>query len=928
MLQDWLYGILVVLSSMSFSSFNAQAIELAQVPNREATPELPPPQDIIPPLPLPDPVTPKTSQPPEDPLQFPSLPNTTPELPETVPESITVTEFEFTGNTVFSSEELAEKFTSSLTNTDEPIPLSLSRLLQIAADVANLYNEQGYITTGAIVSIPEATRQQKKGKVQIRVLEGVLPKIAVEGTQRINPDYVRYRVELGVTRPFNLYKLEPQISLLQKELLFKDLEFTLSAGEEIGESVLVVRVTEVDYGRIAALIEQLKGKQSEKELETLETDELERRQRRRLDAINSLMRLGTPAAIDAALGRISDEAKAAVPSLIDGLKDPDSDVRSSAALLLGKMGIEAKTAIPSLVDSLKNSDAKVRQYAVSALKSIAASLYEKADTLPLVKLSQYISNLKAAVSMIQAPQDKLLTEEIADLNFALEALKNKRNQRLFNNEILKNPWLWGAISYLTLLLGIFWLRPLWLLRFYELLKPIRFKVPLFVTDISLGLLLFPKYHRRVLDAWVTAHIKSVREEFWQKDSVRARQVYIPIPVVLDGNTVAQLNSSHLRSIFDKRRSCLLIWGEGGIGKTSLSFQIAKWAASDDRTERICKHKMLPVLIETELDGNLETGKSPLVTAIRGQIQDLTNAINPISEELLEHLLREQRILVIVDHFSEMSEATRKVIRPELPDFPVNALVITSRVEEKLSQVTKNTLKPLRIEGNRLSSFVDAYLTHQGKRDYFTDAEFFAACSRLSTMIGTHQITVLLAKLYVEQLIAAKEGTDIYQLPENIPDLMLAYLNELNRSVTTEKINDHKVHQDAKVIAWECLRQTYQPTAISREVAIMILGGDDAEVRLKYLEEQLGLVQKNIPAKDKIRFTLDPLAEYLAGLHLVDSYKDDADLWQEFLVQTAAISGGPESIHGFLLAVWECCSVKGKEILVPDCIIEELHKAIR
>ncbi|MBD0344989.1 MAG: hypothetical protein ICV63_09260 [Coleofasciculus sp. Co-bin14] len=136
------------------------------------------------------------------------------------------------------------------------------------------------------------------------------------------------------------------------------------------------------------------------------------------------------------------------------------------------------------------------------------------------------------------------------------------------------------------------------------------------------------------------------------------------------------------------------------------------------------------------------GQQPFMAAIRGQLQDLTNEPNSISEELLERLLRQRRILVIVDHLSEMSEATRKAIRPELPDFCVNALVITSRTEETLGKVIKTTLKPLRIEGNRLSLFMEAYLTQRGKRDLFTDAEFFTACSRLSLMVGQRHITVL------------------------------------------------------------------------------------------------------------------------------------------------------------------------------------------
>jgi hypothetical protein len=142
--------------------------------------------------------------------------------------------------------------------------------------------------------------------------------------------------------------------------------------------------------------------------------------------------------------------------------------------------------------------------------------------------------------------------------------------------------------------------------------------------------------------------------------------------------------------------------------------------------------------------------------------------------------------VIVDHFSEMPDATRQEIRPGQSDFPANVLIITSRLEEQLGGVPPSTVKPLRIQGNRLSSFLEAYLTQRGKREYFDDAEFFDACRRLSLMVGTRDITVLLAKLYAEQMIAAKEGPAESILPDTIPDLMLSYVNEVNRGVDRPK----------------------------------------------------------------------------------------------------------------------------------------------
>ncbi|WP_072032384.1 hypothetical protein [Fischerella sp. PCC 9605] len=52
-------------------------------------------------------------------------------------------------------------------------------------------------------------------------------------------------------------------------------------------------------------------------------------------------------------------------------------------------------------------------------------------------------------------------------------------------------------------------------------------------------------------------------------------------------------------------------------------------------------------------------------------------------------------------------------------------------------------EPLRVAGDRLSSFMEAYLTQRGKRHLFTDVEYFDACRRLSLMVGQRNITVFM-----------------------------------------------------------------------------------------------------------------------------------------------------------------------------------------
>lgn len=622
----------------------------------------------------------------------------------------------------------------------------------------------------------------------------------------------------------------------------------------------------------------------------------------------------------AALRKMGVEAKVAVPALITALKDKNGRVRLNAAYALGAMGTEAASAVPDLMKTLNDEKLYVQIGAVKGLGGIAANFQDKANTLSGSKLTNVITDFEKVLKTLEDHKDHFTEADIALIRRPLNALKAEKETRLFDKGLewlLKHKLLLGLTAYVIFLPSL-WLillrvAPLWLLRLNNVLKPYTdFSLPIVSINVPLRYVLFVgwfHYHPKVLDGWVAKSIKSAREQFPKKDTVNSRRCYIPIPVVLDGNTVAQLTPENLRSTFDKKRSCLVIWGEGGAGKTSLACQLAGWAMAEAKDQRLCDHPMLPLLLEE--DFRPAEGKSPLLEAIRGQLQALIDEPEPICEELLIRLLRNRRILVIVDRFSEMNATTRESIQPQSPDFPVNALVITSRLEETLGRVNKTTIKPLRIESNKLSSFMEAYLMQRGKRDLFTDQEFFDGCSRLSRMVGQRNITVLLAKLYAEQLIATKENST-GNLPDSIPSLMLGYLNELNRDVTgDQKFDDRTIHQDAKIIAWECLQQTYQPATAKRIDALnalTLLNPDDAEAHLDYLENRLHLIQTIGTAKDQIRFCLDPLGEYLAGLYLVDQLSNNDGKWRATFFKKAddfVKSGAQDPIKGFLLAVRDC-----------------------
>ena len=376
-----------------------------------------------------------------------------------------------------------------------------------------------------------------------------------------------------------------------------------------------------------------------------------------------------------------------------------------------------------------------------------------------------------------------------------------------------------------------------------------------------------------------------------------------------------------------------------MGKTSLACLIARWGlglVEMDRlvtpqpsgAQKLCRHPMLPVLIEQELAG------TSLLTEIREQLPR-----NPdggfIEAELMTALLRWQRVLVILDHVSEMGDDTYAQMKQTLETTPINALIITSRLTTRdLGRSDKTFLEPQKIEGARLSTFIQPYLEAQGKNKIFEDdAEFYRTCTRLSSMMAAtlQQATALLVRLYVDQLIEVG-GLKTAQLPDNIPALMVKYLEWLNRPNAIDEAirqDDGAILQDAKALAWECLKDHYYPARSKFQDVIRALKAlsqaenpeQDAKDRLLYLQQKLRLVERS---ENRVRVMLDPVAEYLAAFQVVDycQQKDVEDRWQDFF-ETVHEHTDLVQIRGFLLAVRNCCEQEGKRLLAG--VLEELNQ---
>ncbi|NET38136.1 MAG: ShlB/FhaC/HecB family hemolysin secretion/activation protein, partial [Cyanothece sp. SIO1E1] len=209
------------------------------LPERNPTPLLPPPADLL------QPTTP--------------APKPSPGTPEELPETIFVSQFEVVGSTVFDPEELAivakRAILAALSADPDEVKamaiedplinrqLSFAQLFQARSAITEFYTGQGYVTSGALLP-PQAL---ENGVITIQVVEGQLEDINVTVLEgRLKPRYIRNRLQLAGAAPLNVPKLLQGLQLLQLNPLIQNISAELSAGTRPGTSLLEVEVIQAD----------------------------------------------------------------------------------------------------------------------------------------------------------------------------------------------------------------------------------------------------------------------------------------------------------------------------------------------------------------------------------------------------------------------------------------------------------------------------------------------------------------------------------------------------------------------------------------------------------------------------------------------------------------------------------------------------------
>ena len=465
----------------------------------------------------------------------------------------------------------------------------------------------------------------------------------------------------------------------------------------------------------------------------------------------------------------------------------------------------------------------------------------------------------------------------------------------------------------------------------------------------------PTYTSTHLQSWVERHQPQLSAAFRGLPSVQARQVHVPLEVCLIPAGAAATEGPRLLQPEDMQpllemagSQVLLLSGDGGAGKTSLAFEIARWWL-EGKPGGVVR---LPVLIETALVPQ-ETVADRVRSWLRTQLASATE--QELALELVEALLVAKRLIPIVDHFSELTPAAREQL---LAALPAGLVLVTSRSDhDRFPERPLSRIVPQRIAVERLQAFFLDYLRRKGQGEALSDDDLMPAQAQLKRIVGDKPITVLLAQMFIDDVIANREQG---LLAGSVPELMLSYVRRLDTPADPAlrrreglEISEKLVQRALRVVALASHRQgpggqpLFQPLEFSDALAIRALLAQEpegpgltrqqAEALLGYLIELRLLLQPGA-ALDRLRFPLDPLADHLAAAEQFERLEAQAlesaepeqaaAAWEAFL---AALEPRPaaerERMRGFLLALRDgAMEAQGRRALamppqVPDRLAE-------
>jgi len=150
-------------------------------------------------------------------------------------QRFSVNAFEFTGNTVYSTQVLKR-----LTERFIDLQLNLYDLTRAADTLTRFYQENGYPVARAVLP----AQKVDKGIVRIEIIEGRVGEVRFEGSRRYTPDFLRWR--LSTLTPGSLITSEglERDLLLMNDMPGLSARATLEPGKKFGTTDVTIQIEE------------------------------------------------------------------------------------------------------------------------------------------------------------------------------------------------------------------------------------------------------------------------------------------------------------------------------------------------------------------------------------------------------------------------------------------------------------------------------------------------------------------------------------------------------------------------------------------------------------------------------------------------------------------------------------------------------------
>lgn len=439
---------------------------------------------------------------------------------------------------------------------------------------------------------------------------------------------------------------------------------------------------------------------------------------------------------------------------------------------------------------------------------------------------------------------------------------------------------------------------------------------------------------QVLDAWVANKVEQARVAFDKIATVAARRTYVGAGLRIgDGDTVQTLlnpKGAELGRLIPQGRSAVEIVGVGGSGKSTLACQIGRWAMEQTPGEGLFPHVAIPLLLEEEIV-NLHESCTRLLRRMLGDNVDIT-------EEITRAVVRHRRLIVEVDALSERTIATQSYVKDIFAlDRDVGLIIVTSRTYLDLAPVNVLQIRPEPIEGPQLIPFIYEYMAKIDANRLFTQRQQLELGDRilaLSERGGKRSpVTPLLVKLVVDNAIdLAKRGIGLTSLPVSVAETIVEYIRRTNPgSVGTPGfISSEHLIEVARAPGRKCLEPDWVPRDFRRDNAERDLTAEsitDAGAAIARLIQNGVIAERSTGGIGMIRFVLDSVAEYLAGLYWALKCGADVDLWTELLSRLDEDVNARDA-QGFLNAFLEIIIEYRSDFQIPADVEIRLRAIVR